>query len=193
MPTTESDLHEPDLPIELGEVVTARLGGTAAAARILTGWTKKVAGDRRLAHLAAGYRANPELHRRRQTSLVQFSVGGPQVIAAEELVRLEDLAAKTDNTVLSGDTISCLQTYLIEHAERPQHYPDAASLQWTDLKTVAGPKARLQKELAQDLQQAYAAMQMERKQQLRQLFLREQQQWDTELAAQGLALAKVRD
>ena len=42
MPTTESDLHEPDLPIELGEVVTARLGGTAAAARILTGWTKKV-------------------------------------------------------------------------------------------------------------------------------------------------------
>ena len=49
-----------------------------------------------------------------QTSLVQFSVGGPQVIAAEELVRLEDLAAKTDNTVLSGDTISCLQTYLIE-------------------------------------------------------------------------------
>ncbi len=36
-------------------------------------------------------------------------------------------------------------------------------------------------------------MQMERKQQLRQLFLREQQQWDTELAAQGLALAKVRD
>ena len=47
--------------------------------------------------------------------------------------------------------------------------------------------------LAQDLQQAYAAMQLERKQQLRQLFLREQQQWDAELAAQGLALAKVRD
>ena len=32
----------------------------------------------------------------------------------EELVRLEDLAAKTDNTVLSTDAISCLQTYLIE-------------------------------------------------------------------------------
>ena len=47
--------------------------------------------------------------------------------------------------------------------------------------------------LAQDLQQACAAMQLERKQQLRQLFLREQQQWDAELAAQGLALAKVRD
>ena len=47
--------------------------------------------------------------------------------------------------------------------------------------------------LAQDLEQAYAAMQVERKQQLRQLFLREQQQWDAELAAQGLALAKVRD
>ena len=34
----------------------------------------------------------------------------------------------------------------LQHAERPRHYPDAASLQWTDLKTVAGPKDRLHKE-----------------------------------------------
>lgn len=33
----------------------------------------QVAGDRRLAHLAAGYRANPELHRRRQVQ----SLRGP--------------------------------------------------------------------------------------------------------------------
>ena len=49
-----------------------------------------------------------------QTLLLQFSVGGPQVIAVEELVRMEDLAAETDHTVLSLDTVSCLQTYLIE-------------------------------------------------------------------------------
>ena len=47
--------------------------------------------------------------------------------------------------------------------------------------------------LAQDLQQAYAAMQVDRKRKLSQLFAREQQRWDAELAAQGLALAKVRD
>ena len=40
----ERDVHDPEagVPIELGEVVTARLGGKAAVARILRGWTKKV-------------------------------------------------------------------------------------------------------------------------------------------------------
>ena len=36
------------------------------------------------------------------------------MIAAEEFVRLEDRAAETDRTVLSVDTVSRLQTYLIE-------------------------------------------------------------------------------
>ena len=36
------------------------------------------------------------------------------MIDVEELVRLEDDAAKTDHTMLSIDTISYLQTYLIE-------------------------------------------------------------------------------
>ena len=88
----ERDVHDPEagVPIELGEVVTARLGGKAAVARILRGWTRKVtpagrllngkiccktvadacmsqvAGDRRLEHLAAGYRANPQRHLQRQ-------------------------------------------------------------------------------------------------------------------------------
>ena len=33
---------EAEVPIELGDVVTARLGGKAAAARIMRGWTRKV-------------------------------------------------------------------------------------------------------------------------------------------------------
>lgn len=120
----------------------------------------------------------------------------PQPLNIRRLIQENDTRAAADSyakELLKGAQAAQWFEHQREHAERPQHYPDAASLQWTDLKTVAGPKARLQKELAQDLQQAYAAMQMERKQQLRQLFLREQQQWDTELAAQGLALAKVRD
>ena len=120
----QQDAHEFDveMPIELGEVVTARLGGKAAVARIIRGWTRKVtpagarclympelfllgavwgscpwfsaagrgtsetallhggdccntlvdacmlqvAEDRRLEHLTAGYRANPQLHLQRQ-------------------------------------------------------------------------------------------------------------------------------
>ena len=42
--TSEQDVHdlEAGLPIELGKDVTARLGGKAAVACIIRGWTRKV-------------------------------------------------------------------------------------------------------------------------------------------------------
>ena len=40
----QRDVHDPEagVPIELGEVVTAKLGGRAAVARVIRLWTRKV-------------------------------------------------------------------------------------------------------------------------------------------------------